>query len=96
MSATIAPDQPDPDLCFSRPFSQILKEEIANGNASVDTVRTYRQQFKLFVSWCEQRSCAFGSRRKLEITKLTEDHIKEYRGTLVDPQADLAKASARS
>ncbi len=70
----IAPDHND--LSFSRPFSQILKEEIANGNASSDTVRTYRQQFKLFVSWCD--------RHRLEITKLTEDHIKEYRGYLVD------------
>ncbi len=70
----IAPEHND--LSFSRPFSQILKEEIANGNASSDTVRTYRQQFKLFVSWCD--------RRCLEITQLTEDHIKEYRGSLVD------------
>ncbi len=84
MSKAIAPDHND--LSFSRPFSQILKEEIANGNASSDTVRTYRQQFKLFVSWCD--------RHRLEVTKLTEDHIKEYRAYLVDPLADLAKASA--
>ncbi len=78
------------DLAFPRPFSQILKEEIANGNASPDTVKTYRQQFKLFVQWCEQRSCAEGSRRGLEITQLTEDHIKEYRGYLVDKGLKVA------
>ena len=75
-------DLPNNDLSFSRPFSQILKEEIANGNASADTVRTYRQQFKLFVSWCD--------RKRLKLTQLTEEHIKEYRGYLVDKSLKVA------
>lgn len=63
------------DLSLPSPFSKILTEEIANGNASADTVKTYRQQFKLFVDWCD--------RRRLDISTLTENHIKEYRGYLV-------------
>ena len=64
------------DLAFPPPFSQILKEEIANGNPLADTVKTYRQQFKLFISWCD--------RKRLKLTLLTEEHIKEYRGTFVE------------
>ncbi|MDJ0716921.1 MAG: tyrosine-type recombinase/integrase [Prochloraceae cyanobacterium] len=63
------------DLSLPRPFSKILSSEIANGNASPDTVKTYRQQFKLFASWCD--------RQRLDITQLGENQIKEYRGYLV-------------
>lgn len=73
MSAAI--NRFDSNLSSLRSFSKILSEEIANGNASPDTVKTYRQQFKLFADWCD--------RRRLEITNLNENHIKEYRGCLV-------------
>ena len=79
---TLAIAQPNHDLAFPRPFSQILKEEIANGNASADTVKTYRQQFKLFVQWCD--------RKRLDILLLTEDHIKQYRSDLVDKGLKVA------
>ena len=55
---------------------------IDNGNASADTVRTYPQQFKLFVSWCD--------RKRLKITQLTEEHIKEYPGYLGDKSLKVA------
>ncbi len=79
--------QPNRDLAFPRPFSQILKEEIANGNASADTVKTYRQQFKLFVQWCD--------RKRLDILLLTEDQIKEYRAYLVDKGLKVATISLK-
>ncbi len=69
-------------LSLPRPFSQILKEEIANGDASPDTVKTYSQQFALFVKWCD--------RKRIEIKSLTEEHIKEYRGFLVDKGLKVA------
>lgn len=64
------------ELSLPRPFRQILKEEIANGNASADTVKTYSQQFTLFVKWCEDQG--------RDINALTEEQIMEYRGFLVD------------
>ncbi len=73
MTAVALPD--NNDLSFPRAFSRILNEEIAHGSASSDTVKTYTQQFKLFVNWCNQK--------KIEITALTEEHIKEYRYDLV-------------
>ncbi|MGK7914679.1 MAG: hypothetical protein AB4038_03915, partial [Prochloraceae cyanobacterium] len=42
-------------LALPRPFGQILNEEIAKGRASNDTVKTYSQQFKLFVDWCKSK-----------------------------------------
>lgn len=63
------------NLFLPRKFAKILSEEIANGDASPDTVKTYSQQFKLFVDWCE--------RNQLKLTQLEEEHIKEYRSDLV-------------
>ena len=70
------------NLSIPRNFAKILKEEIANGNASPDTVKTYRQQFKLFVDWCDLR--------QLKLTQLKEEHIKEYRAYLVDKGLKIA------
>ncbi len=63
-------------LSVARRFSQILNEKIAFGNASDDTVKTYTQQFKQFVSWC--------SSQRLEITEATQENIEEYRRYLVN------------
>ena len=59
-----------------RPFHTILDEEISDGDASEDTIKTYTQQFKLFVSWCNDR--------RIELTELVEEHIKQYRRHLVN------------
>ncbi len=68
--------KPQDELSIPGKFAKILKEEIANGDASPDTVKTYRQQFKLFVSWCD--------RHQIKLTQLEESHIKEYRSYLVE------------
>ncbi|MDJ0718140.1 MAG: site-specific integrase [Prochloraceae cyanobacterium] len=67
---------------FGRSFRQILDDEIGEGNASNDTIKTYNQQFKLFVSWCRDRS--------LELNQLAEPHIKEYRRYLVEKGLKVA------
>ena len=61
---------------YDRPFHTILDEEISDGDASEDTIKTYTQQFKLFVSWCNDR--------RIELTELVEEHIKQYRRHLVN------------
>ncbi|MDJ0715793.1 MAG: hypothetical protein QNJ54_16430 [Prochloraceae cyanobacterium] len=50
------------NLSLPTPFSKILSEEIANGLACSDTVKTYRQQFKLFVSWCDLKEIRYAVR----------------------------------
>ena len=63
-------------LSLPRPFGQILNEEIAKGRASSDTVKTYSQQFKLFVDWCKSQ--------ELEVATVTEEQVKEYRYFLAE------------
>ena len=63
-------------VCNNRPFHTILDSEIADGDASEDTIRTYTQQFKMFAFWCD--------RLGIQFTSLTEDHIKDYRRYLVN------------
>ncbi len=63
-------------LALPRPFGQILNEEIAKGRASSDTVKTYSQQFKLFVDWCKSKG--------LEVAAVTEEQVKEYRYFLAE------------
>ncbi len=54
----------------------MLNAEIANGNASDDTVKTYTQQFRLFVNWCDR--CG------IQLETATPEDIKDYRRYLVD------------
>ena len=63
-------------LSLKKGFAKMLNAEVANGDASDDTVKTYTQQFKLFVSWCDR--CGI----KLEAA--TEEDIKDYRRYLVN------------
>jgi len=60
----------------------MLNAEIGNGNASDDTVKTYTQQFRLFVNWCDR--CGIG----LEAAR--EEDIMDYRRYLVDKGLAMA------
>ncbi len=62
-------------VCNNRPFHTILDSEIADGDASEDTIRTYTQQFKMFAFWCD--------RLGIQLQQLTEEHIQDYRRSLV-------------
>ena len=66
----------------NKSFAKILNEKIACGNASGDTVKTYTQQLKLFVAWCD--------RRKIEIATATQENIEEYRRYLVNKKLKVA------
>ncbi|MDJ0717812.1 MAG: phage integrase SAM-like domain-containing protein [Prochloraceae cyanobacterium] len=85
MTANLAKNKNN--LSLPKNFAKILKEEIANGDASPDTVKTYRQQFKLFVAWCDLHS--------LKLTQLKESHIKEYRSYLVERRLKVATISLK-
>ena len=60
----------------------MLNAEIGNGDASEDTVKTYTQQFRLFVNWCDR--CGIG----LETAR--EEDIMDYRRYLVDKGLAMA------
>ena len=57
-------------------FEQYLNLTIADGNASVDTIKTYKSHVAQFLDWCKER--------ELYPALTTKENIKEYRKHLVD------------
>lgn len=57
-------------------FERYLSLTIADGNASVDTIKTYRSRTSGFLSWCRQR--------ELYPALVTKENVLEYRKHLVD------------
>ena len=57
-------------------FEQYLNLTIADGNASVDTIKTYKSRVAQFLDWCKER--------ELYPALTTKENIKEYRKHLVD------------
>ena len=57
-------------------FERYLNLTIADGHASNDTVKTYRNRVHQFLNWCRER--------ELYPALITKEDIKEYRKYLVD------------
>ena len=57
-------------------FEKYLNLTIASGNASVDTIKTYRNRVAQYLDWCKKR--------ELYPALTTEQNILEYRKYLVD------------
>ncbi|NJL51771.1 MAG: tyrosine-type recombinase/integrase [Hydrococcus sp. SU_1_0] len=57
-------------------FERYLNLTIASGNASIDTIKTYRNRVAQFSSWCKER--------ELYPALITKQNILEYRKHLVD------------
>lgn len=57
-------------------FEKYLNLTIASGNASVDTIKTYRNRVAQYLDWCKER--------ELYPALVTEQNILEYRKYLVD------------
>ena len=59
-------------------FEQYLNLTIADGNASVDTIKTYKNRVAQFLSWCKER--------ELYPALVTQQNILEYRKHLINQQ----------
>ena len=57
-------------------FNKYLNLTIADGNASVDTIKTYRNRVAQYLDWCKER--------EVYPALVTEQNILEYRKYLVD------------
>jgi site-specific recombinase XerD len=68
-----APVAPDPDLDAA--FARFLRLDVANGDASTDTIRGYRSQLAAWVNWCQGQG--------LDARTATVGDIKGYREDLV-------------
>ena len=63
-------------------FEKYLNLTIANGNASVDTIKTYRARVGRFLSWCKEQ--------ELYPALITQENVKEYRKYLIDESKGCA------
>lgn len=63
-------------------FNRYLNLTIADGNASDDTIKTYRNRMAQFLYWCKER--------ELYPALITKQNIKEYRKHLVDRSKSCA------
>ena len=59
-------------------FEKYLNLTIADGNASVDTIKTYRNRVAQYLDWCRER--------EFYPALITKENILEYRKHLVDEQ----------
>ena len=59
-------------------FNKYLNLTIADGNASVDTIKTYRNRVAQYLDWCEER--------EVYPALVTEQNILEYRKYLIDSE----------
>ncbi len=57
-------------------FERYLSLRIANGNASLDTLKTYRSRVSQFLAWCKKQ--------ELYPALVTQQNMLEYRKCLVD------------
>jgi integrase/recombinase XerD len=61
---------------FHAAFADFLRVDVANGDASPDTLRNYRNEVALWVGWCAAQS--------FDPATVTPRHIKRYRQALLE------------
>jgi site-specific recombinase XerD len=61
---------------FHAAFADFLRVDVANGDASPDTMRNYRNEVALWVGWCAAQS--------FDPATVTPRHIKRYRQALLE------------
>ncbi len=57
-------------------FADFLRIDVANGDASADTLRNYRNEVALWSAWCDEQ--------RVDPATATVTHIKQYRAALLD------------
>lgn len=77
--AVTAPESSQSALTTTRlldAFAEFLNLDVGSGDASQDTIATYRCQLQLFVTWCE--------REQVNPVTVTREQIKRYRRFLIE------------
>lgn len=64
-----------PRVDYHEAFAEFLRIDVANGDASEDTIRSYRNQVAIWVAWCRAKG--------LDPALATPTHVKQYRQELV-------------
>ena len=66
-------------------FDKYLNLTIADGHASNDTVKTYRNRVAQYLYWCKER--------EVYPALVTEQNILEYRKYLIDSEENIPNDS---
>jgi len=76
--STIAIDTltPATDTGLDAAFTEFLRSDVANGDASKDTVRSYRGQVAAWTAWCREQG--------IDRATATADDVKHYHQWLID------------
>ena len=70
---------------FDAAFADFLRIDVASGDASPDTVRSYRSEVAIWVAWCIEQG--FDAATKwLTDTKLSADEIERFGKRLIAQQ----------
>src|ERR1017187_1759175 len=74
----LAPTLPrtTPPNAFDAAFADFLRIDVASGDASPDTVRSYRSEVAMWVAWCVEQG--------FDAATATVMHIKRYRSALLE------------
>jgi len=57
-------------------FADFLRVDVANGEASKDTIHTYRNEVELWVAWCIEQG--------FDPATVTSTHVKRYRQAMIE------------
>lgn len=76
MNSLITYRPPLPPSNFDDAFAEFLRIDIANGDASPDTMRNYRNEVALWVAWCVEQN--------FDAATATVTHIKSDRQALIE------------
>jgi site-specific recombinase XerD len=74
LAPTLLPAAPPAD--FYAAFADFLRIDVASGDASPDTVRSYRSEVAMWVAWCVEQG--------FDAATATVMHIKRYRSALLE------------
>ena len=77
MTTSLIPCRPAPTRAeMDAAFADFLRVDVANGDASPDTIAGYRGVVEIWVNWCFDQS--------FDPATVTVMHIKRYRQTLIE------------
>jgi site-specific recombinase XerD len=76
MTSLVTTRLPQTPSALDAAFADFLRIDLANGDASEDTIRNFRCAVGLWVAWCRDQG--------LDPATVTTTHVKRYRQALIE------------
>jgi site-specific recombinase XerD len=74
--ALVTTRPPQTGSALDAAFADFLRIDLANGDASADTIRNYRSAVALWAAWCREQG--------IDPATATVNHVKQYRQILIE------------